>query len=131
MGLQDPITGRIDLWRLERAGAVVRRGARVLDKMLPYWRRVMRKHDATFNFADGDFCVLGTLEHRSGLRRLRKHGTTEKTETGYHSALKRLRISEERASEFGFDTTSDGALTGSATELEALWRAEYMEGRDV
>ena len=131
MGLWNPETYSVDLQRLQRATAAVRRGARLLDKHLPHWRRVMRKHDADFNITNGDYCVLGTLEHRSGLRRLRKHGTTEKTETGYHSALKRLRISEERASEFGFDTTSDGALTGSATELEALWRAEYMEGRDV
>src|ERR1700752_4529468 len=39
----------------------MRKGGKVLDKKLQRWRQPMRKHMAEFEFASGEYCVLGTL----------------------------------------------------------------------
>ena len=44
----------------------VKAGATFLDNAIPKWRVILRRHAKDFNMADGDQCVLGTLEHYAG-----------------------------------------------------------------
>ena len=103
----------------------VRAGVRLLDKKIPGWRHVLRRHVEQFDFADGDHCVLGTLEHYSGRMKVlaRKHREHDDY-SRFDSALKALGIKDEVG--FGFDCANrfqgweeEGAL------LDALWRAEF------
>ncbi len=107
------------LTRLQNGAAAVRRGVRLLDHAVPRWRTVMRRHAADFDLGDSDHCVLGTLEHQSGLKRLGKTRVTGNAEAGYFTALERLGITN-RGEDYGFE----GAQLSYA-ELEALWRAEF------
>lgn len=101
----------------------VKRGSRLLDRKLPSWRRVMQKHRDQFNFADPQFCVLGTLKHHLGRARvLRKQAGS--SEAGYHGLLQALRL--DRGSEHGFDW-SGSVDDATGDTLALLWRTEFEQ----
>ena len=109
------------LARLRSGAQAVRRGVALLDRVLPNWRKTMRKHADQFDLRDGDHCVLGTLEHHSGLRRLRKlRGDPNHYESAYFRAVARLRIRNGKT--LGFDSADL-----SYKELQELWRAEFSK----
>lgn len=120
MSLINPITATVDPERLRNAAAAVKRGARLLDKKLPQWRKAMRRHADEFNLGHPEYCVLGTLEHYSGLRRLNTRAVQKgNLENAFGRALRRLGCRD--AEGHGFDKASHA----NYPELAALWRAEF------
>ena len=113
----------------------VKRGARFLDKKIPNWRSVLRKHSDEFDFADGEFCVLGTLEHYSGrMRELAKKRNADDLNGRFIRAIHILGL-EDKDEALGFDVPlntyeeydEDGtneAVTAFA-QFSELWRAEF------
>jgi hypothetical protein len=116
----------------------VKRGVRFLDRKVPMWRRVMRKHDSEFDLSDGDHCVLGTLEHRVGKLRVaaRKLHTPLECDNGF-GRLARLFGIYDNTTELGFDYKTyvmwaldeDEQAEQQYRDLQALWRAEYLSAR--
>lgn len=115
----------------------VRRGAALLDKRIPNWRTIMRKHVAQYDFADGDCCVLGTLEHHSGiLRTIKSNKARQLAEDGvsrHTVAAAKLGIN---AREYGFDNVGGvddlprdpfNPKQHSSKVLHALWLAEFQQ----
>lgn len=104
-----------DLLTLARA---VKRGAAFLDQRIPSWRKVLRQHEAEFDFAKGSHCILRTLEHHVGLRTLRRlrdkvRLTPKGHVEGFPPAL-------------GFDAeTGRNPYEADLPVLAALWRAEF------
>jgi hypothetical protein len=106
----------------------VKRGALLLDKKFPGWRKVMRKHDADFDLTDGSHCVLGTLEHHMGRAKelVKKNLNKDNafSDDGYNRLTAALRIP---GSEFGFNTGPRDSDGDEYSDLSDLWRAEYRE----
>ena len=107
----------------------VKAGARFLDKKIPNWRSVLRKHSDEFDFADGEHCVLGTLEHYSGRMRVLKARGLKNSNYAFTRAYTKLGI-EDRVAGLGFDynDTEDGWSDEHANNTKifnALWRAEF------
>ena len=119
--------------------AKMRRGVALLDKKIPNWRAIVRRHRHQFDFSKGDCCVLGTLEHYSGRMRVleKKHGVKRREgrmafET-FTAAARALGLNGGRTIDaHGFDADdykddfSDGKLKRQRDLdiLSALWRAE-------
>ncbi len=118
--------------KLQNGAAAVKRGARLLDKKVPKGRNIMRKHEADCWLLDPEQCVLGTLEHFSGLKRLQTAKVKKymdqphRSDTNaYERALIRLGLDPDRtelAEDRGFNRNEL-----SFEELEALWRAEWSK----
>lgn len=116
----------------------VKRGVRLLDKKVPNWRAVLRRHEGQYDFADGDHCVLGTLEHFSGrMRVLRERGLDpDRTKNAYVVAAARLGIWNEAdrttddstPAQCGFDAVDlEATRDADRNVLDALWRAEFSK----
>lgn len=110
----------------------VKRGVRLLDKKIPDWRQILRKHRTEFDFRDGDHCVLGTLEHYSGRMRVLKARVRTQTDYPFGRALDALKLrGDNRDVDFGFDGEihsdydRDDDRDDEMTTLDALWRAEF------
>ena len=112
----------------------VKAGARFLDKKIPNWRSVLRKHSDEFDFADGEHCVLGTLEHYSGrMRELAKKRTVPTKDDRFTRAIDILDIAGKDEA-LGFDVPREAyeydeygtnkAVTACA-QFNELWRAEF------
>lgn len=106
----------------------VKRGVRLLDKKVPEWRQIIRRHANTLDLADGDFCVLGTLEHHSArMRQLHAKRVAGMDDADYHRALDRLGII---GSAYGFTAPGPGGGYDDETEndqfraLTDLWKIE-------
>lgn len=103
----------------------VKKGVVFLNRRIPNWRTVLRRHEDQFDFQDGDHCVLGTLEHYSGRMKLIKAG---RDLPGYifGNAITRLKIDGEEV-EFGFDAQGkdENDIDHQHRVLDALWRAEF------
>lgn len=116
--------------RLTIGALAVKRGAKLLDKVLPRWRAVMRKHEDEFDLSDPDYCVLGTLEHHSALKRRRPKQKIEEDDFGYFAAVRRLGIAHD-VTDLGFEAGTNGMNDPTYNcgltyqELDALWRAEF------
>lgn len=106
----------------------VKRGVRLLDRKIPDWRRVLRRHREEFEFRDGDCCVLGTLEHYTGrMRELLKKADADE-DSRYMRALSALRLEGDADIEHGFDGIDKGGGETDNIEMDALsdlWRAEF------
>ena len=117
----------------------VKKGAALLDKKVPGWRKTMRRHDDTFNIGSGKCCVLGTLEHARALRKLGASKTEVKERlkllagepsTAYYIGATRLGIDGE---DYGFEPPlSEEETDWNANEeawafLQDLWKAEYQK----
>lgn len=104
----------------------VKRGVRLLDRRIPNWRAIMRKHRADFNIGDPECCILGTLEHHVGrLKVLRARRKVIPADfTAYHSAARSLRI-EAVTREHGFERTAGAENIEEYRTLQALWLAEF------
>lgn len=116
--------------------ARVKRGAAFLDRKVPGWRRVLRRHEDTFDICQSDCCVLGTLAAHPPKALRAQLKITERalgrTSYDYYGMLKVLGIAgnastwfepltEQRASSLGF-------LTAGPLEhllIDVLWRAEF------
>ena len=120
---------------LRELALAVKRGVKLLDKKIPNWRTVIKRHEDEFDFADGDYCVLGTLEHYAGRMRVLKEkkriGNDYNSEHGrYSRACKALGISKGVLHrQHGFDGCIDDNNDESVrdTEMEFLsdlWKAE-------
>jgi len=105
----------------------VRRGVALLDQKVPNWRRTMRKHQDQYNFADGDFCVLGTLEHFNGrLHTLRKRKAESVWSTQDRMTRAQYRLGIDHSSHFGFCwRTGHQDIEGPL--LAELWRQEFLQ----
>lgn len=107
----------------------VKRGVRLLDKKIPNWRTILRKHEDQFDFADGTHCVLGTLEHYSGRMRVLK---AKRNVPLYEGAFKRaylaLGIESGQTKDFGFDWSANSSTSPDQQKafFSALWRAEFQ-----
>ncbi len=121
--------------------ARVKRGVRVLDRKVPNWRTVLRKHQKQYDFRSGEHCVLGTLEHHAGRMRVLKKRLDADTLPGYTfgDAEATLGVS---STDCGFDavefkalprlTDAEIAVHKAAEQqeydiLDALWRAEFTK----
>lgn len=109
----------------------VKRGVKPLDKKVPNWRQVLRKHQDQFDFADGDHCVLGTLEHYSGRMRVlraKNRAATKEVFTFTRAALA-LGITDEDTDLYGFDWDSQDLENRYDVRiaLGVLWRAEFEQ----
>lgn len=111
----------------------VRRGVALLDKKVPGWRLIMRQNADDFDISNGECCILGTLEHKRGLARVRAL-RVRPNENGYETGKRRLRITEGH--DYGFNTVERselgmGMYDGEADSdeqwrvLNDLWRAEF------
>lgn len=101
----------------------VKKGAKLLDKKVPKWRSILRKHKDQFDFADGDCCVLGTLEHYNGLKALGR--TPDPFDDRFNRAAHRLNL-HGKTFDYGFDFMEDGFRNSEEiSTLNALWRAEF------
>ena len=106
----------------------VRAGARYLDKLVPGWRKILRRHEEDFDIGDPECCILGTLEHHSKQLRLlnKKRADGLLTEPAYDRAKARLKMHETRAEDLGFDTKPHSAFEDDDWDtLQELWRAEF------
>ncbi len=111
----------------------VKRGVKVLDRKIPNWRTVLRRHQEEFRLSNLDYCILGTLEHHSGrmrqLNQKRVDGTI--SNDGYTRAIRRLNLAT--GTPYGFDLASSDSDAPYGSEkrndlwkqLEALWRGEF------
>ena len=104
-----------------RASERVQAGARWLDSIQPGWRDELRKVGEWFDIADGDHCVLGSLEHR-----IWQHGQTTKWENGYEVALRAFRLNFYQSGALGFIFTVKRTEREFIT-LQWLWKAEFSE----
>jgi hypothetical protein len=110
----------------------VKKGAALLDKKFPSWRRVMRAHVDEFNFEDGDFCVLGTLEHHLGRAKVLAKRRREKLHlyalpdvSRYQKLVGALFGGDEAESAaHGFNAADDGE-SWESIYLGDLWQAEF------
>lgn len=105
----------------------VKRGVRLLDRKFPTWRRTLRAHAREFNLADGEHCVLGTLEHHLGrAREFRKR--KKRIETGYFGLKIALGI---EGTDYGFywgtDEPNDIERAERIRTISTLWRAEFEQ----
>lgn len=120
----------ISTGELGTLAAAVKRGAELLDKKLPGWRKVMRRHRSRFVFSDCNSCVLGTLGNHDP--RVRKLADRAKLEA-FRAGLKFLTKStgHARAHDFGFDSPRDlpHNLEDYYPALHALWQAEFENGK--
>lgn len=106
----------------------VKRGVRLLDRKIPNWRQVLRKHQDQYDFRDGDHCVLGTLEHFSGRMRVlkAKNKADEKEDYTFGKAYVALGLKSGESEQLGFDWTSQyNNEELEIVALDALWRAEF------
>jgi hypothetical protein len=109
----------------------VKRGVRLLDKKIPNWRAVLRKHKDQFNFGNSAHCVLGTLEHFSGQMQTLKAriGLTQHDDAEYASytnARKALKLRMYEDEDYGFDACHQDERRGAEINtLSDLWRAEF------
>jgi len=111
----------------------VKRGAQLLDRKFPQWRRVMRKHEHDFDIEDGECCILGTLEHKLGKLRVLAEKNATSSNNAYERALKVLKLNRGNAdAEHGFDVSTERDLWGNVNsnndqyaQLSDLWRAEF------
>jgi hypothetical protein len=114
----------------------VKAGAKLLDKKLPGWRNVVKRHQDQFDFANGDYCVLGTLEHYSGKMRVlkaRKGKDAQQPDNRFGNAATALGISGD-AAVYGFDGGSVGddtclSYSEQLPILSDLWKAEIGLGQ--
>lgn len=111
----------VEVTTVQMAVQRVKRGIKLLEKKVPNWRQVLRKHEDQFEFANGSHCVLGTLEHYS--KRMKQLPLTEREQfrDTFDRAYTRLGISDPAA--YGFDTSEIEGV--SAELLDTLWRAEF------
>lgn len=118
----------MDLLPLAKA---VKRGVKLLDRKVPNWRQVLRKHRYQFDFSDGAHCVLGTLEHHSGrlavLKKRQKVSPLGWSSSGSFSrARQALSLTSADAYLHGFDYSNrELNKTDAMVALDALWRAEF------
>lgn len=108
----------------------VKRGVALLDKKIPKWRDTLRRHRAQFDFANGDCCVLGTLEHYDKrMRQLKLKGASKDETDRFERACTRLGLDEQddiAACGFAFSTPSDSTENDEeGRTLHDLWRAEF------
>jgi hypothetical protein len=102
----------------------VRRGVALLNRHIPNWRTILRKHIDDYDFSDGDHCVLGTLEHYSGRMRVLKRKKKDQL-PNYAFGNAEVALGIEGLT-YGFDaTTFDNDYDGDIDQLDALWRAEF------
>ncbi len=109
----------------------MKRGVRLLDRKIPNWRLVLRKHEYQFDFTDGECCVLGTLEHYSG--RMRVLRERQKSDPGYRygRAIEALHLDKAGQDTLhGFEAAASSMYTPNDFDqerdvLDALWRAEF------
>lgn len=106
----------------------VRAGVKLLDKKIPNWRKIIKRHEAQFDFESGDHCVLGTLKHFSGRMRVLRQKAAEKNTSHimcFVRASERLlpgaKHDETLAKNYGFNWFNKDT---EADVLDALWRAE-------
>ena len=107
----------------------VRRGAQFLDKIVPEWRKVLRRHAKHLELGNGEQCVLGTLEHYSKqMQNLnRKRLSADMTEADYSRAVERLNLVQEKAVHLGFDVRYQSGVPRDLVDYQALnaaWQAE-------
>lgn len=101
----------------------VKAGVRLLDRKIPNWRTVLRRHEDEFDFADGSHCVLGTLEHYSGrMRTLIARRQAKQEPDPFWRAAKALGV-EAREEDLGFE--AEDVRTKERDMLAELWRAEF------
>lgn len=116
-----------DLFELAQA---VKRGVKLLDRKIPRWRTVLRKHADEFDFASGDHCVLGTLEAHSARMKMliRKKGCSRKYTT-FGRAVLALDLGGGADEKHGFDVPDSTVLEEQEQyrTLGALWRAEFLK----
>lgn len=118
----------MDILELARS---VKRGVKLLDKKIPNWRQVMRKYEDQFNFADGECCILGTLEHHSGRLQVlnQRKAAAADPEDAYRRAAARLGLNIEADEDelYGFNVTTDAYDDSEAVmgDIGDLWRAEF------
>lgn len=104
----------------------VRRGVKLLDRLIPNWRRTMRNHQDQYDFQDGDHCILGTLEHYNGRMSVLKKRRAVDTDYSYGRGAKALGLKEGITYEHGFDgQISGGSYDADMAQLDQLWRAEF------
>jgi hypothetical protein len=103
----------------------VQRGIKLLDRKVPRWRQLLRRHEDEFDFTNGEFCVLGTLEHYSKrMKQLRTLSARRNFDGSFNRAYGRLGI-KEPAADYGFDMGQSSSGEISYPVLDALWRAEF------
>lgn len=95
-----------------------KRGVKLLDKKVPKWRTILRKHKDQFVFKDGDHCVLGTLEHHVGKLRVAAAKYGNSYGSGYNRLVAMWNLGWGNS--YGFDSPS-----AYYPLLTALWRAEF------
>jgi hypothetical protein len=111
----------------------VKKGVKLLDRKVPNWRSILKNHESQFDFADGECCVLGTLEHYSGrMRVLKKRVHITDSENAFGKAAETLRISGDTA-DYGFDGQPahgdfDLSYQTQVKMLSDLWKAEIGIG---
>jgi hypothetical protein len=106
----------------------VKRGAKLLDRKVPNWRKTMREHEDQYEFENGDCCILGTLEHYNGrMKQLKMCKRDDRQDLDlFNRAAARLRIHE--VDEYGFEAPDDCEYYDYDEKrkvLEELWRAEF------
>lgn len=116
----------------------IKRGAALLDRKAPGWRRIMRKHEQEFHIQDGSCCILGTLEHYNGLRHLKLRAVDKEDNYRFTRALNRLKLHDHNDELHGFDAVPYHRRNGALADLEdgnsemydamqALWKAEFAD----
>lgn len=113
----------------------VKRGVRLLDKKVPNWRRTLREHEDQYDFANGDCCVLGTLEHYNGRLRVLSAKRAKNGDYPFGRAVRAvgLKVNDDddscadEATQHGFDAIDGGggSYEDEIATLDALWRAEF------
>lgn len=123
----NPETSSLSVGSVGTAVQRVKRGIKLLEKKIPNWRTVLRRHEDQFDFADGAHCVLGTLEHYS--KRMKQLPLTEreKFRDTFDRAYTRLGIDNPAA--YGFDSAESEGV--SPQLLDTLWRAEFEKSPEA
>lgn len=114
--------------------ARVKQGAAFLDRKVPGWRRVLRRHEDTFDICQSDCCVLGTLAAHppKALRAQLKAPYSARLSWDYCDMLVALDLATDTSTPSLLRsekrTTSLGFLTEDSLEhflMDILWRAEF------
>lgn len=109
----------------------VRNGVRLLDKKIPNWRTILRKHEGSFDFSNGDCCILGTLEHHSGRMRVLRKRRRVTDRLAFTRGYQCLGLESADVEAHGFDADATDCYSyvdqKDLEVLSDLWRAEFSK----